>query len=1761
MTLTSHVISQDRSRASILNSDPIQMGDLGVPPATSTIILYDCTATHRAKADNPGAFQVFHNGEWWSQLCQEGLIWNQTLCRCEYPHGRRPERECREYRALSTEPSGQYEQFVNGNWIRRDCSLAVAGLVWDQETCQCVWGPRSKEMITGQGVTPCDIMLNMTFEDGIKDSGKGSFVEIGRGPAVPIYNLDPQDAVDGSRAAFFSETALNVWYFAGNEMGTSLRVEFRFKMANDPSNRDKYQIFISNGCNVSNPGYTTPSLAIGYRPADQSYLLAFETSSARKAIVCTKRLGAYSWHTVSLIYEDGTLLLRVDDQPCIISQDFTGPIQKTPCPLTIGADPLERQSMYKGYFDNLLVARYCRRFIDSDPSEGEKKGPMPVETAPNVLLGGPEDKGYPDRNLPQSKSPNDLRRGLSETKHIQVVGQKTFDNSLENRNSGAGVGSLGQVTPLLSDAYKSLITSVVNPLSPNVSNGAPSVSKPISDQNVQPYKNTMHSRNGGDDKLSQGTQLTSDMGLSINNRKKGQTKVTPSKLSPSEDADSSTDFRADEVPPKDRSYDLTKPSLNDARTIGAKNKEAFSNADPASDKLDMSDRGVFSNEQNFNSKKFRDSNKRKDEEPDTNKDVAFTEADSQNLKGVSQVVDLSKGRLENSNRGVDYQKMTEAKRINQGENNRQVSQGKISNLSEDQGEGQGPAFHKILDVTDDISDSQTEAAYHKVVASNDGNANDDNNNPTIQLSTPSIKNKGANPSLFSHKNLQVPDEVGHQLNTQDTENPLDEIRPNLATVLREPQGNHETRRPKFKPQAVDQDDYDVPVQEFPKEKVEIVSESYSNSRKAANSNGQDNQNFQHGFQPTFNKNYKSHDAVEQTSKTFRGSNSDRRHSSKQHSDKGENRGDNRKGNKGASESVVIQTNMMPKHKILSQNGNLGVSVESTSPRSQFDRNIHSPKSDSLGNVQANDFSNEDLTSTENISNLPTNPLEENQNSNYNLKPKLKKQDSDQTIGDIKSQSENPSETNSKNKDYSDYITLLRPNDDVTEDDAETLRATELQRDRSNVKQKALVNGPKKLSDPYHRKESGRSRTSTQTPDYEELKGSGQEKDTIKSETSSADADSDQQTIYHKFVPVVAIDPAAPGQNVTGKNAWKPSGILVKGRPKGGKRRPAWYDKGASTAADKAEVQGEDAGATSEEIDNLAFSGDPQQEKYDVNNRDGQENEVRRLSPSGSNQLISAQRKSDGMLESASQTDHNDQGVYSNDKTSQRINVFAMQGNKARQNSQNEQSVRNEHDSQNNNNEQFIQKNANRKNHNIDQSGQYHRNAPNKLNNQNRPIDQSGQSNKNDHNGLYNTDQTGQSIKINPNGQHIQGKQIGLARKTSRNRPSSPNNHSQQYNRNNANQDTNQNQHLFKNDQIEENDDSQLGKPDHHRQYGQNKNDDMAITEERNDQKKQYIPNKDTSTDTKIETRKTVDDPEASSKSSNYYNHKYNISHYSHVALANKKQEPDKSPNAYNEPSSIIKDKNNNPDRKSQQIPKSPAELPHMRYNVNAMRYRKLKNPGFEQTVSSTDDTDTSLKENSADFISSQRGKDGIDTQDYDFPEGINHNQFEDLDLTKSLTKADTKRINRDKLDRNEEAHISSQPYHTTEIVHGNANTSPTAEGDANKQIDQPNNQQIFEAPKKWKSKLDSSKSEVSTEPSVPVKAGPATSNSERHLAVETNSDEEFSDFSDDSSSWLDAENRHLSPIHDKTASDEHADPVSPPVRHMVVDVNKSLQED
>ena len=70
----------------------------------------------------------------------------------------------------------------------------------------------------------------------------------------------------------------------------------RFKAEDSPVTRERYQILLSNGCNVTGLGYTTPSLAIGYRANDKSFLLALHTDNVRKAIVCTRDLVS-SWPT------------------------------------------------------------------------------------------------------------------------------------------------------------------------------------------------------------------------------------------------------------------------------------------------------------------------------------------------------------------------------------------------------------------------------------------------------------------------------------------------------------------------------------------------------------------------------------------------------------------------------------------------------------------------------------------------------------------------------------------------------------------------------------------------------------------------------------------------------------------------------------------------------------------------------------------------------------------------------------------------------------------------------------------------------------------------------------------------------------------------------------------------------------------------------------------------------------------------------------------------------------------------------------------------------------------------------------------------------------------------------------------------------------------------------------------------------------------------------------------------------------------------
>ena len=61
-----------------------------------TDFLSECPSSYRASPEGDGTtFQIFDSGRWWTHNCQTGLVWDQTLCRCEYPPGTRWELDCR----------------------------------------------------------------------------------------------------------------------------------------------------------------------------------------------------------------------------------------------------------------------------------------------------------------------------------------------------------------------------------------------------------------------------------------------------------------------------------------------------------------------------------------------------------------------------------------------------------------------------------------------------------------------------------------------------------------------------------------------------------------------------------------------------------------------------------------------------------------------------------------------------------------------------------------------------------------------------------------------------------------------------------------------------------------------------------------------------------------------------------------------------------------------------------------------------------------------------------------------------------------------------------------------------------------------------------------------------------------------------------------------------------------------------------------------------------------------------------------------------------------------------------------------------------------------------------------------------------------------------------------------------------------------------------------------------------------------------------
>ncbi|XP_046356554.1 uncharacterized protein LOC124135323 [Haliotis rufescens] len=326
------------------------------------------------------AYQIFsRNGwrsQWIDQECPLYQIYDQDACQCtdgyrrtttpapatttpvpatpvpnEDPGAEGP--NCGFHQPHPENPS-MYARKTDNGWITEDCNWPFyTGLVWDQNTCRCEWGPDRtfppRKMDQSQAVpSPCLVMLNMTFDQAIEDQSRGLWLK--RTNADNARVIQDHTAVGGG-CALFQDSSVAIPFFKSNTLGKSFHITFRFKPCdNNPSAEITV---IHNGC--SDVNRLPPTLRVSYRPWSREFSMEFESENdvqpTREG--CTLTQSGTGWNDVDIRYEDNVLEVSVNSAICIRSSLFSGDIKTTDCPLTL---PGENTCVH---LDEMVITRGC----------------------------------------------------------------------------------------------------------------------------------------------------------------------------------------------------------------------------------------------------------------------------------------------------------------------------------------------------------------------------------------------------------------------------------------------------------------------------------------------------------------------------------------------------------------------------------------------------------------------------------------------------------------------------------------------------------------------------------------------------------------------------------------------------------------------------------------------------------------------------------------------------------------------------------------------------------------------------------------------------------------------------------------------------------------------------------------------------------------------------------------------------------------------------------------------------------------------------------------------------------------------------------------------------------------------------------------------------------------------------------------------------------------------------------------------------------
>lgn len=125
------------------------------------------------------------------------------------------------------------------------------------------------------GGSPCDVMLNVTFNNEVVvDHAKGAWIQRPWDSRIIIRKVS---GAIGNWAAHIRDSAMRVFYFAGNAWSDMMQIFISFRADKDERTEDKFQMLLSNGCNYTWIGYFEPSVALSYRAKDGTLKLQFQT--------------------------------------------------------------------------------------------------------------------------------------------------------------------------------------------------------------------------------------------------------------------------------------------------------------------------------------------------------------------------------------------------------------------------------------------------------------------------------------------------------------------------------------------------------------------------------------------------------------------------------------------------------------------------------------------------------------------------------------------------------------------------------------------------------------------------------------------------------------------------------------------------------------------------------------------------------------------------------------------------------------------------------------------------------------------------------------------------------------------------------------------------------------------------------------------------------------------------------------------------------------------------------------------------------------------------------------------------------------------------------------------------------------------------------------------------------------------------------------------------------------------------------------------